>query len=49
MLTLIWLAIKAFILFERKKAGMKKAFRNFVSDKWESLSGRVSKRNRKKA
>jgi hypothetical protein len=44
VLTLIWLAIKVFILYERKKAGMKKAFRKFISDKWESLSGRFSKK-----
>lgn len=44
VLTLIWLAIKVFILYERKKAGMKKAIRKFISDKWESLSGRFSRK-----
>jgi hypothetical protein len=44
VITLIWLAIKVFILFERKKAGMKKAFRNFISDKWESFTGRFRKK-----
>lgn len=43
VITLIWLAIKAFILYKRKKQGMKKALLRFVSDKWEKFRAHFRK------
>ncbi|MCR5600304.1 MAG: ABC transporter permease [Ruminococcus sp.] len=43
VITLIWLAIKLFIAYNRRKERMKKAAARFISDKWESFRERSRK------
>ena len=44
IITLIWLAIKALMLYNRKKHSLKKSLSRFVSDKWESFTARFRKK-----
>ena len=42
-ITLAVLLIKAFMLYNRKKAGLKKAFADYVSVKWSKLTTKKAK------
>ena len=43
IITLIWLAIKMFMMYNRRKYAMKKAIMRRITDKWEKITGRVGK------
>lgn len=48
LITLIWLAIKVYMLYNRKKYAMKKAIKRKITDKWEEVTGRSDKKSAKK-
>ena len=43
IITLIWLAIKVFMMYNRRKYAMKKAIMRRITDKWEKITGRGGK------